>query len=96
MLYLYLDRDPANDAMVAEFYRYLLCRFSKEETTEASPCVPKSSGGGHSLALRIPKSLAIEVKLDEETEVDLAVTNGTLVVAPATKPGQTLGISSPA
>jgi antitoxin MazE len=45
---------------------------------------------GHSLALRIPKPFAIEVKLGEETEVDLTVTNGTLVVAPATKPGQTL------
>ncbi len=45
---------------------------------------------GHSLALRIPKPFAIEVKLCEETEVDLTVTNGTLVVAPVTKPGQTL------
>ncbi len=45
---------------------------------------------GHSLALRIPKPFAIEAKLGEETEVDLTVTNGTLVVAPATQPGQTL------
>jgi antitoxin MazE len=45
---------------------------------------------GHSLALRIPKPFAIEVKLSEETEVDLTVTNGTLVVAPAIKPAQTL------
>jgi antitoxin MazE len=42
------------------------------------------------LALRIPKPFAIEVRLGEETEVDLTVTNGTLVVTPATKPGQTL------
>jgi antitoxin MazE len=45
---------------------------------------------GHSLALRIPKPFAIEAKLGEETEVDLTVTNGTLVVAPATKPSQSL------
>ncbi len=47
---------------------------------------------GHSLALRIPKPFAIELKLGEETEVVLTVTNGTLVVAPVIKikPTQTL------
>jgi len=42
------------------------------------------------LALRIPKPFAIEAKLGEETEVDLTVTNGNLVVVAATKPAQTL------
>ena len=43
---------------------------------------------GHSLALRIPKPFAIEVKLGDQTEVDLTVTNGTLVVAAATQLAQ--------
>jgi antitoxin MazE len=45
---------------------------------------------GHSLALRIPKPFVIEAKLGEETEVDLTVTNGNLLVAAATKPAQPL------
>jgi antitoxin MazE len=45
---------------------------------------------GHSLALRIPKPFAIEAKLGDQTEVDLTVTNGKLVVAAATQPAQNL------
>lgn len=45
---------------------------------------------GHSLALRIPKPFAIEAKLGDQTEVNLTVTNGKLVVAPTTKPAQSL------
>lgn len=45
---------------------------------------------GHSLALRIPKPFAIEAKLGDQTEVNLTVTNGKLVVAPTTKPAQRL------
>jgi antitoxin MazE len=45
---------------------------------------------GHSLAVRIPKPFAIEAKLDDQTEVDLTVMNGKIVVAPATKPTQHL------
>jgi antitoxin MazE len=45
---------------------------------------------GHSLAIRIPKPFAIEAKLAEETEVDLTLANGSLVVVPATKPAQNL------
>lgn len=45
---------------------------------------------GHSLALRIPKPFAVEANLGEQSEVDLTVTNGKLVVAPATKPAQSL------
>lgn len=45
---------------------------------------------GHSLALRIPKPFAIEAKLGDQTEVNLTVTNGKLVVAPTTKPAQGL------
>jgi antitoxin MazE len=45
---------------------------------------------GHSLTLRIPKPFAIEARLDEKTEVDLTVTNGTLVITPTAKPPQRL------
>jgi antitoxin MazE len=37
---------------------------------------------GNSLALRIPKSFAIEAGLCEDTPVDLSVTEGKLVVQP--------------
>lgn len=45
---------------------------------------------GHSLAIRIPKPFAIEAKLGEETEVDLTLTNGSLIIVPATKLAQNL------
>ena len=45
---------------------------------------------GHSLAVRIPKLFAIKAHLGEPTEVDLTVTNGKIVVTPATKPAQHL------
>ncbi len=45
---------------------------------------------GHSLALRIPKPFAIEANLGDQTEVNLTVTNGKLVVAPTAKPVQSL------
>jgi len=38
---------------------------------------------GHSLAVRIPKPFAIEARLGDQTEVDLAVVNGKIVVTPA-------------
>jgi antitoxin MazE len=37
---------------------------------------------GNSLALRIPKSFAAEVGLDEESAVDLTLVEGKLVVTP--------------
>jgi antitoxin MazE len=37
---------------------------------------------GNSLALRIPKSFAAEVGLDEEAAVDLTLVEGKLVVTP--------------
>ncbi len=42
------------------------------------------------MAVRIPKPYAIEAKLSDHTEVDLVVTNGKLVISPATKPAQSL------
>ncbi len=40
---------------------------------------------GNSLALRIPKSFAAETQLEPDTEVDLSLVEGKLVVTPVTK-----------
>ncbi len=40
---------------------------------------------GHSLAVRIPKPFAEEVRLEEHAEVDLAVVNGKITLTPATR-----------
>ena len=45
---------------------------------------------GNSLALRIPKSFAIEVGLDFDTPVDLSLVDGKLIVTPAIEPTLTL------
>ncbi len=45
---------------------------------------------GNSLALRIPKSFAIEVGLDFDTPVDLSLVDGKLIVTPAIEPALTL------
>ncbi len=42
------------------------------------------------MAVRIPKPFAIEADLADQTEVDLRVTNGKLVIAAPTKPAQRL------
>lgn len=38
---------------------------------------------GNSLAIRIPKPLAAQLNLREETEVTLSVTDGKIVITPA-------------
>ncbi len=45
---------------------------------------------GNSLALRIPKSFAAETALEHDTEVDLSLVKGRLVVTPITKPEYSL------
>lgn len=45
---------------------------------------------GNSLALRIPKSFAVEVGLQQETAVEISMVDGKLVIAPIAKPTQTL------
>ena len=42
---------------------------------------------GNSLALRIPKTFAVEVGLENETNVDVALADGKLVITPVIKPG---------
>ena len=45
---------------------------------------------GHSLALRIPKALAIETGLDQDAFVDLALVDGKLIITPVQTPAVTL------
>ena len=45
---------------------------------------------GNSLALRIPKSFATEVGLQKETDVEILLANGKLVITPVIKPKLTL------
>jgi antitoxin MazE len=45
---------------------------------------------GNSLALRIPKPFADEVRLAEDSAVDVSVRNGKLVVVPVVDPELTL------
>jgi antitoxin MazE len=45
---------------------------------------------GNSLALRIPKSFAMETALDSGAEVDLSLEDGRLVVTPRRAPVYTL------
>lgn len=45
---------------------------------------------GNSLALRIPKSFALEIGLDSDTLVDIALVEGKLIVTPLPAPSITL------
>ena len=45
---------------------------------------------GNSLALRIPKSFANEVGLDNKAPVDVSLADGKLVIKPVTQPKPTL------
>lgn len=45
---------------------------------------------GNSLAVRIPKPLAIEVGLEQNTQVEVSLVDGKLVVAPVSEPALTL------
>lgn len=45
---------------------------------------------GNSLALRIPKSFATEVGLQNQTSVEMSVANGKLVIRPVIEAGVTL------
>lgn len=45
---------------------------------------------GNSLALRIPKSFAAEVRLAEDTPVELSLVEGKLIVRPIAPPPLTL------
>jgi antitoxin MazE len=42
---------------------------------------------GNSLALRIPKPFAIEVGFENETDVEIIMVDGKLVIAPVVEPG---------
>ena len=41
---------------------------------------------GNSLALRIPKSFAIEAGIEEDAPVDVTLRDGTILITPVTRP----------
>ena len=45
---------------------------------------------GNSLGVRIPKSLATDVRVEDGCSVDLSIENGRLVIVPIANDGQTL------
>lgn len=45
---------------------------------------------GNSLALRIPKPLAAEIGLEDNSAVELSLRNGKLVIAPVSQPALSL------
>jgi antitoxin MazE len=45
---------------------------------------------GNSLALRIPKSFALEIGLADETQVEISLVGGKLIIAPLAKAPFTL------
>jgi antitoxin MazE len=45
---------------------------------------------GNSLAFRIPKSFATEVGLQKETDIEISLIDGKLVITPVAKPKPTL------
>ena len=45
---------------------------------------------GNSLALRIPKSFAVEAHLEQDSLVELALVDGKLIVVPVAEPALTL------
>ena len=57
------------------FARYIQCRYMATMTQIAK--------WGNSLALRLPKSVALEVRLDEGDTVDVSVKNGAIVISPS-------------
>ena len=45
---------------------------------------------GNSLALRIPKSFAIEAGIQRETPVEVSLADGKLLITPVARPGPSL------
>jgi antitoxin MazE len=45
---------------------------------------------GNSLALRIPKSFAVEAGIEQETEIDVTLVDGKLILTPLVTPMFTL------
>ena len=45
---------------------------------------------GNSLALRIPKPFATEAGLEQETQIELTLVDGKIILSPVIEPGLTL------
>jgi len=48
--------------------------------------ITKIQKWGHSLALRIPKSMAVELKLEENSPLEIRLEDDRLVIYPVTQP----------
>ena len=64
---------------------YLLCRNTLEDIVRA-----RVQKWGNSLALRIPKSFAIEAHLEQDTAVDLLLEDGKVTLMPTRSQTPTL------
>jgi antitoxin MazE len=69
--------------------RRLQCIFNVY-TIEETDVKTRIQKWGNSLALRIPKSFAREVGMDNETTVEMSLVDGKLVVSAVAKPKPTL------
>jgi len=65
---------------------YLLCIYLKRGTLMKT----RIQKWGNSLALRIPKSFALETGLEQDATVDVALVDGKLIVTPLQTPSITL------
>ncbi len=64
---------------------YTLCRYKKEVNMHV-----KVQQWGNSLALRIPKTYATDIKLHKGSIIDIAETEGKLIIKPVEEPELTL------
>jgi antitoxin MazE len=69
----------------SEVFRIFIVDTSKEALMRA-----RVQKWGNSLAVRIPKPLALETALDQDTVVDVSVEDGRLVISPVEEPEYTL------
>jgi antitoxin MazE len=64
---------------------YLCCRYKKIDFMQA-----KIQKWGNSLALRIPKAFAIDAQLENDSLVEISISDGQIIVKPLLKPDWTL------
>jgi antitoxin MazE len=65
---------------------YLLCRYSLKEEAMRSRILK----WGNSLAVRIPKAFADEIRVGQGSSIQMMVENGSLMIVPEREPEWTL------
>ena len=66
------------------------CIFFVDTSTEVYGVKARIQKWGNSLALRIPRSFAVEAHLEQDSLVELALVDGKLIVVPVAEPALTL------